>query len=89
MAATRPQTTYLGAKYKRIKSRRGPMKALIAVENSILISIWQMITTGECYVDAGTDYYTRPQPLRSKERTLQQLESLGYQVTLQPLQSAG
>lgn len=89
MAAARSQTTYLGAKYRRIKSRRGPMKALVAVEHSILISIWHMLTTGECYVDPGPDYYTRRQPLRSKERALQQLESLGYQVTLQPLQNAG
>jgi transposase len=89
MAAARSQTTYLGAKYRRIKSRRGPMKALVAVEHSILISIWHMLTTGEIYVDPGPDYYTRRQPLRSKERALQQLESLGYQVTLEPLGHAG
>lgn len=65
------------------------MKALVAVEHSILISIWHMLTTGECYVDLGPDYYTRRQPLRSKARAVQQLESLGYQVTLQPLQHAG
>jgi transposase len=89
MAAARSQTTYPGAKYRRIKSRRGPMKALVAVEHSILISIWHMLTTGEIYVDPGPDYYTRRQPLRSKERALQQLESLGYQVTLEPLGHAG
>jgi transposase len=65
------------------------MKALVAVEHSILISIWHMLTTGEIYVDPGPDYYTRRQPLRSKERALQQLESLGYQVTLEPLGHAG
>jgi transposase len=89
MAAARSQSTYLGAKFRRIKSRRGPMKALVAVEHSILISIWHMLTTGECYADLGPDYYTRRQPLRSKDKAVQQLESLGYQVTLQQLQHSG
>jgi hypothetical protein len=65
------------------------MKALVAVEHSILISIWHMLTTGECYADLGPDYYTRRQPLRSKDKAVQQLESLGYQVTLQQLQHSG
>lgn len=85
MTAARSQTTYLGAKYRRIKSRRGPMRALVAVEHSMLIAIWHMLNTGECYVDQGPDYYTRHQPLRSKDRALHQLEALGYQVILEPL----
>lgn len=68
-----------------IKSRRGPMKALVAVEHSILISIWHMLTTGEIYADLGPDFYTRRRPLRSKERAVQQLEGLGYHVTLAPV----
>ena len=36
------------------------------------------LTTGECHVGLGPDYYTRCQPLRSKDRAVQQLESLGY-----------
>lgn len=89
MAAARSQTTYLGAKYRRIKSRRGQMRALVAVEHSVLIAIWHMLRTGECYVDLGPDYYTRRQPLRSKDRALHQLEALGYQVTLEPLLPTG
>lgn len=61
------------------------MRALVAVEHSMLIAIWHMLNTGECYVDQGPDYYTRHQPLRSKDRALHQLEALGYQVILEPL----
>lgn len=85
LAVSRSQTTYLGAKYRRIKSRRGPMKALVAVEHSMLTAIWHMLSTGEVYRDPGPDYYTRRQPLRSKDHAVRQLEALGYQVTLQPL----
>ena len=34
--------TYLAAKYRRIAPRRGPKKALVAVEHAILIAIWNM-----------------------------------------------
>lgn len=44
----RSQTTYPRAKCRRIKSRRGPIKALVAVEHSIFISIGHMLKTGEC-----------------------------------------
>jgi transposase len=65
------------------------MKALVAVEHSMLISIWHMLNTGECYVDPGPDYYTRHQPLRSKDHAVRQLEALGYTVTLEPFTQAG
>jgi hypothetical protein len=58
MAVSRSQATYLGAKYRRITARRGPMKALVAVEHSIL-------TTGEVHRDPRPDYFinaNRPGP---------------------------
>ena len=84
MAVSRSQTTYLGAKYRRIKSRRGPMKALVAVEHSILTAAWHMLTTGEFYRDPGPDYFAKRQPARTRARAVQQLEELGYTVTLEP-----
>ena len=56
MAAARSKGTYLSAKYRRIAARRGPMKALVAVEHSILTAIWNMLTNGEFYRDPGADY---------------------------------
>jgi transposase len=34
--------TYLATKYRRIAARRGPKKALVAIEHAILIAIWTM-----------------------------------------------
>ncbi len=45
MSAARTNNTYLAAKYRRIASRRGPIKAIVAVEHTMLIAIWNMITT--------------------------------------------
>ena len=85
MAAVRTKDTYFSAKYRRVLSRRGPMKALVAVEHAMLIAAWHMLTTGELYNDPGADYFTKHTPGRAKARALGQLESLGYQVTLEPL----
>ena len=39
MACSQNPSTYLGARYRRIASRRGPMKANVAIQHSILIAI--------------------------------------------------
>lgn len=78
-----------GAKYRRIKSRRGPMKALVAVEHAMLTAAWHMLTTGELYKDPGADYFIQRAPAAVKARAIGQLEALGYQVTIEPLMEAG
>ena len=51
MVALRDQNSYLGARYRRIKARRGAQRALVALEHSILTAIWHMAATGEVYTD--------------------------------------
>ena len=89
LSATRSKGTYFSAKYRRLASTRGPMKALVAVEHAMLIAAWNMLTNGEFYRDPGADYYTRRDPARTKARALKQLQALGYDVTLQPVAQAG
>jgi transposase len=59
MSAARSKDTYFAAKYRRIASRRGPMKALVALEHAMLIAIWNMLNTGSYFTDPGGDYFTR------------------------------
>ena len=89
MSAASSRDTYLGAKYRRIASRGGPIKALVAVEHAMLIAIWNMLTTGAFYDDPGGDFYTRLNPDKAKNRAVDQLRRMGYNVTLQPLAVAG
>jgi hypothetical protein len=42
-----------------------------------------MLTTGEIYRDAGSDYHTRLDPNKQTRRLVAQLERLGHIVTLQ------
>jgi transposase len=85
MSAARSKNSYFSAKYQRIKSRRGPMRALVAVEHALVITAWNMLTNGAFYRELGTDYYTLRKPAKTKARAVSQLEALGYTVTLTPL----
>src|SRR5215212_1893316 len=76
--------TYLATKYRRTAARRGPMKAIVAVEYAILIAMWNMAHTGAEYDDLGADYYTRRDPERVRLHAMNQLQLLGYHVTLSP-----
>lgn len=85
LSAARSKNTYFSAKYKRIASRRGPMRAIVAVEHAMIIAAWNLLSNGDFYRDPGADYYTAHQPARTKARAVNQLETLGYRVTLEPL----
>jgi transposase len=88
LSQARSTKTYFSAKYRRL-ARRGPLKALVAVEHAMIIAAWHMLTNGEFYREPGPDYYTRHDPTKTKVRAVKQLEALGYAVTLQAAAQAG
>jgi transposase len=85
LTATRSRDTYFSARYRRIAARRGPMRALVAVQHSMLTAAWHMLTNGDLYQDPGADYFTVNHPAKTKARAISQLEALGFRVSLQPL----
>jgi transposase len=87
-AAARTKGSYLAAQYGRLHARRGHAKAITAVGHSILTAAWHMLQTGELYRDLGGDYFTRQNPDRLTKRLIRQLEALGHQVTLEPMEVA-
>ena len=83
MAASRTKnTTYLGARYQRLVPRTGKLKAIVALEHSILIATWHMLTDQVPYHDLGGAYFDHLDPDRAKRRAIAQLHRLGYQVEL-------
>lgn len=82
MAAARTNGTYLQARYKRLAAPRGAMRALVATQHSMIVSIWNMLTTGEIYHDLGADYSSRQNPGLTRRRAVAQLTRLGYTVEL-------
>jgi transposase len=84
-AAGRTKNTYLAAQYARIRTRRGPRRAAVAVGHSILVICWHLLSTGETYTDLGADYFDRRAHSQSRQRRLvAQLEAMGHKVTLEP-----
>jgi transposase len=83
MAALRTNDSYLQALYRRKKSQLGHGRALGAVKHSILCACWHMLTRGELYREAGSDYFSSRDPERATRRLVAQLERLGHHVTLE------
>jgi transposase len=88
LSASRSKDTYLAAKFRRISARRGPMKAIVAIEHSILTAAWHLLADGECYADPGTDHFTRLDPIKAKNNAIKKLNSLGFDVTITPATAA-
>ena len=84
LAVSHSKNTYLNVKYKRIMSRRGKMKAIVAIEHTILTAAWHLLAEGVCYDDPGADYYLRKNPDRQKNNAINRLHALGYTVALTP-----
>jgi transposase len=84
-AAARTKQTYLSAQYRRLASRRGKKRAVLAVAHSILVIAYYMLQRKEPYRDAGADCFARLQPEDTARRLVKRLEHLGYHVTLQNL----
>jgi transposase len=82
-AAARTKSTYLSAQYRRLATRRGKKRAMMAVAHSMLVMASSMIQRQEPYREAGGDFFDRLQPEDTARRLVKRLEHLGYHVTLQ------
>jgi len=81
-ACTRTKDTYLRAQYLRLKGRRGPKKAVVAVAASILTAAYYVLRDGVKYRDLGGDYFAKRDKDRTVRRLTHRLQSLGYEVQL-------
>jgi hypothetical protein len=77
--------TYLQAQFYRIKARRGPKKAIMAVVASILTAIYHMLKDGTMYKDLGRNHFERRSTDQQKKRLIKRLADLGYAVEIKPL----
>ena len=73
--AVRTKDTYLAARYKRLTARRGPLRALVAVEHSIITAIWHMLSDHVGYQELGGSYFTQRDPERATRRAITQVNS--------------
>jgi transposase len=87
-AATRTKHTYLSAQYRRLASRRGKKRALVAVGHTILVMICHLLREGTTYAELGADYFDRLDTERLTRTLVRRLERLGHEVVLKPKEPA-
>jgi transposase len=78
--------TFLGERYRRLIKRMPKAKALAALERSILVIIFHLLSDPTAtFTDLGTDFYTkRIDAKRRTDHLVRQLQALGHTVTLAP-----
>ena len=81
MSAARSKSTFLSARFRRIRARQGYGKALVATQHSIVTAIWHILSNGDYYRDLGANYYDKRTPERTLRRKIKDLEAAGYDVT--------
>lgn len=84
-AAKRKKASYLQAQFLRLRSRRGPQKAICAVAASILTAAYHMLKDGTVYQDLGPDHFNPRSKTTQTQRLVRRLEHLGYAVDIKPL----
>lgn len=84
-AASHTKNSYLSAQYRRLASRRGKKRAIVAVGHTILKIVYYMLKHKVSYDDLGNDYFDRLSSESLKRYLIKRLEKLGHKVTLEPL----
>ncbi len=79
-AATRKKDGYFRAQFLRLKSRRGPKKAILAVAASMLTAAYHMLKHGVDYRDLGADHFDRRDKAKLAKRLIARLHDLGLTV---------
>jgi transposase len=67
-AASRTKGTYLRAQYHRLRGRRGPGKATMAVAHSVLVIAYHVLDQGVPYQDLGEDSFQQHQSAERQQR---------------------
>lgn len=81
-AAVRSKKSYYRALYHRLKARRGPKKAIVAVQHAMLVALWHMLKDRRPHHDLGVDYFDHHNRQRVRRHHVRRLERLGYDVVL-------
>jgi transposase len=83
-AAAAKRNSYHRSQFLRLKARRGPKKAIIAVAASMLTAAYHMLRDGTEFQDLGPDHFDRLDRTRAAKRLTRRLEQLGFTVELRP-----
>ena len=82
-SGARSKDTYPSAQYRRLATRRGSKRAIIALAHSLIVTIFHMIKRGTRYADLGGNYFDTRAHHYTVNSAVRRVERLGYKVTLE------
>jgi transposase len=86
-AASHKKDSHLAALYRRVRSRRGEQKAIMAVAHQLLTIIFYIIRDGSVYKELGANHHDQQNKPKVTRKLVDRLQKLGYYVTLQPIET--
>jgi transposase len=86
-AATRTKRTDLAAQFRRLTTRLGQRRALVAVGHSLLVIAWHWLSNRASYQELGSEYFERCDAQAYRLKLIRKLEGLGLKVTVEPTTS--
>jgi transposase len=72
--------TALGAFYRRIKARSGPLTAAAATARKMAVIIYHMLTKGQEFVDLGAGHYEEKHKARMLKNMKKKAERMGFEL---------
>jgi transposase len=81
-AASRKKDSYLRAQFLRLKSRRGPIKAIVAVAASMLTAAYHILRDGVPYRELTASYFDSRDRTKLAKRLIRRLSDLGVRVQI-------
>jgi transposase len=82
--ASRQKDSYFRALFHRLKARRGPKKAIVAVAASILTTVYHLLRDGTVYQDLGPGHFDALNRDRAAKSLVRRLQALGFDVDVRP-----
>jgi transposase len=86
-AAVKVKQSYFRAQFLRLRARRGPKRAIVAVAASLLTAVYCMLRDGTPYHDLGATYFDERDRSHILKRLTRRIEALGYHVAVRPAAS--
>jgi transposase len=73
--------SYLGAQYRRLRTKLGAPKAITAMAHRLARLVYRMLKYGQRYVDKGTEYYEQRYRNQQVQLLRNNATKLGFQIT--------
>jgi hypothetical protein len=80
--------TYLGAQYRRLRTKLGAPKAITAMAHRLARLVYRMLKYGQRYVDKGAEYYEQRYRNQQLQFLRKKAAQLGFQLTEAKAQTA-